>query len=381
MRRTLLTLAVSLTTLLLVSCSIQITHPNQSTATTTNDPLLSTPTTRVTESTLTPQDGTTAPPPISTDPSTTSPFPGVTTAPVTTVPTTAATTTQKPESTHPYKDETVTVSYPAKVMNNGNTYTGKPPMADVTFTVVDPLNKLGISTKTFAHSFGVAKNGQPHQITVDNQKRFDEYDYSALAWDNKTEEKVLYLTFDCGYEYKNFTSLILDTLKEKDVPAAFFCTLPFLKEVPETAARMINEGHIVGNHSVTHPSDSSTLTREALAKELLGVHNHLLVNFGYESRYFRFPTGTYSPNALELVQSVGYRSVFWSIAHTDWDTENQPGVDVSFNTVTSRLHSGAVILLHTCSADNVAMLADFIDYARAQGYEFRSLDQYEYWGN
>ena len=144
---------------------------------------------------------------------------------------------------------------------------------------------------------------------------------------------------------------------------------------------MITEGHILGNHSVNHPSDSSALSREKLAAELLGVHNHLRVNFGYESRYFRFPTGTYSPNALELVESIGYRSVFWSVAHADWDPEDQPGVDKSFATVTSRLHPGAVILLHTCSPDNVAMLADLIDYARAQGYEFRSLDQYEYWGN
>ncbi len=293
------------------------------------------------------------------------------------------TTTAKPvtESTHPYKDETVEVKYPAVVQNVGKTFTGKPPLADITYTVVDPLNKLGISTESFSHSFGVAKNGQPHSITVDNQKRFDSYKYSTLTWDNKTEGKVLYLTFDCGYEYENLTADILDTLKEKKVTATFFCTLPYLKDVPETVVRMINEGHIVGNHSVNHPTDSSALSREELASELLGVHNYLRMNFGYESRYFRFPSGRYSPNSLELVQSIGYRSVFWSIAHADYDTENQPGVDVSFNTVTSRLHPGAVILLHACSTDNAAMLGDFIDYARAQGYEFRSLDQYEYWDN
>lgn len=299
------------------------------------------------------------------------------------VQTPASTTTSKPitESTHPYKDETVTVQNPATVVNAGNTYTGKPPMADITYTVVDPLNKLGLSTEGISHSFGAAKDGKPHSITVANQQRFDAYRLNALAWDNKTEEKVIYLTFDCGYEYNNLTADILDTLKEKNVSAAFFCTLDYLKKSPANVTRMINEGHIVGNHSTTHPSNCATLSREKMAWELLGVHNYLRVNFGYESRYFRFPAGNYSQNALETVMSIGYRSVFWSIAHADYDTEKQPGVDQSFQTVTSRLHPGAVILLHAISSDNAAMLADFIDYARAEGYEFRTLDDYAYWDN
>ena len=144
---------------------------------------------------------------------------------------------------------------------------------------------------------------------------------------------------------------------------------------------MINEGHIVGNHSTTHPSDSSALSREKMAWELLGVHNYLRVNFGYNSKYFRFPTGTYSVNALEVIDSIGYRSIFWSNAHADWDPENQPGVQKSFDTLTSRLHAGSVILLHACSPDNAAILGDFIDYAESQGYVFKSLDDYKYWTN
>ncbi|MBQ8288379.1 MAG: polysaccharide deacetylase family protein [Clostridia bacterium] len=293
----------------------------------------------------------------------------------------ASTTTAKPvtESTHPYKDETVQVKNPSVVVNADNTFTGDPPLADITYTVIDPQNKLGLSTQKFSHAFGAAKNGQPHSITVENQKRFDEYGLSALTWDNKTEEKVLYLTFDCGYEYKNLTSEMLDTLKEKGVTATFFCTLDYLEQAPAVVARMIKEGHIVGNHSTTHPSDCSALTREEMAWEILGVHNYLRTNFGYECRYFRFPAGNYTESVLEVVQSVGYRTAFWSIAHADWDPENQPGVQTSFNTVTSRLHPGAVILLHTTAPDNAAILGDFIDYARAQGYEFRSLDDYEYW--
>lgn len=275
---------------------------------------------------------------------------------------------------------TATVSYPAENEFGGSSLTSLPSLDNIEFTVSDPQNTRGLDAEKTDFSYGAAKNGQPHSITVNNQQIFDSYGTNALAWDNKTEgEKVLYLTFDCGYEYKNITPQMLDILNEKGVTAAFFCTLDYIKDAPEVVVRMIEEGHIVGNHSVHHPSNSASLSREKLASELLGVHNYLRVNFGYESRYFRFPTGAFSENALDLVDDVGYRSVFWSIAHADWDPENQPGVDKSFATVTSRLHSGAVILLHTTSPDNLAILSDFIDYARAEGYVFKSLDEYAYW--
>ena len=274
----------------------------------------------------------------------------------------------------------VTVTYPVKTVNGGITYTGLPSLPEVEFAVPDPDNSRGLSCDKIDFSYGAAKNGAPHHITENNQQTFDSYGTNALAWDNKTTDKrVLYLTFDCGYEYKNITPQMIDILKEKQVPAAFFCTLDYIEDAPEVVKYMIEEGHIVGNHSVHHPSDSAVLPREKLAAELLGVHNYLRVNFGYESRYFRFPTGAFSENAVDLCDSVGYRSVFWSVAHADWDPENQPGVDKSFKTVTSRLHPGAVILLHTTAPDNLAILADFIDYARAEGYVFCSLDDYQYW--
>ncbi len=280
------------------------------------------------------------------------------------------------ENTDPNAKEVV---HAQTIVSPGTTFTGLTSLPEINYYVTDPSNSRGLSTEKVSHSFGVAKEGKPNQITIDNQARFDSWKHNALTWDNKTEEKVLYLTWDCGYEYENLTGKILDTLKEKNVPAAFFCTLDYLKDAPEFVTRMIAEGHVVGNHSTTHPSDSSALTREKLAWELLGVHNYLRTNFGYRSHYFRFPTGTYSQNALDVVDDVGYRSVFWSIAHADWDPENQPGVSKSFETVTSRLHPGSVILLHACSPDNAAILSDFIDYARNQGYVFKSLDDYTYW--
>ncbi len=353
----------------------------QATDPTTSTPAATTPST--TQPTKAPTEAPTkAPTEAPTEPPTEAPTEPPTEAPTeapTEPPTEAPTEapTEPPVSGDP--SDTLTVSNDQDPKNPGSTYTGRAPLDNVTFTIQDPDNARGLSTDRSGFSFGVAKGGQPHRITVNNQARFDDLGYNALAWDNRSGEKVLYLSFDCGYAYGTLVSDILDVLEEKQVPAAFFCTLPYLKSSPGDVTRMIQQGHTVGNHSVNHP-DFSTISRTRMALELLGVHNYLRVNFGYDSRYFRFPTGANSVSALELVDSVGYRSVFWSIAHADWDPENQPGTDVTFQTVTSRLHPGAVILLHSTSPDNVAVLADIIDYARSEGYVFRSLDDYPGWG-
>jgi len=284
---------------------------------------------------------------------------------------------EKTPSVENYIDP-VAVSYEVEDVNPGDTFIGHASKPTIEYIVNDPNNTRGLSEERVAFSFGAAKDEKPHDITINNQSTFDGWELNALAWDNKTEEKVLYLTFDCGYRYENLTERILDTLKEKEVSAAFFCTLSYLKEDPYTVVRMIQEGHIVGNHSTTHP-DCTTISRKEFAQELLGVDNYMRVNFGCQTKYFRFPTGAFSQDAIELADGLGYRSVFWSIAHSDWDPENQPGVETSFETVTSRLHPGAVILLHSTSPDNADILGRFIDYAREKGYEFRSLEEYEYW--
>lgn len=172
------------------------------------------------------------------------------------------------------------------------------------------------------------------------------------------------------------TPLILDTLKEKNTKAAFFVTLSFIKSNPETVHRMIDEGHIVGNHSATHPVFPD-ISRTKMAEELYKVDEYLQKHFNYKTDYFRFPTGANSYNALELVTSVGYKSIFWSVAYGDYDTENQMGAEKAFQTVTSRFHPGAVILLHASSIDNVNILSDVIDEAEKQGYELKTLDDYK----
>ena len=255
----------------------------------------------------------------------------------------------------------------------------KPQLINVTvgpYEIYDALNSRGLSTTKSGFGYGVAKNGQPHSMSVNNQKRFDGMlNVEALALDTKSTDKRMYLTFDCGYEYKNLTADILDTLKEKQVKAAFFLTGDYVKKNEALVQRMIDEGHIVGNHSWGHKS-FPTISREKMAKEIWQLEEYMKNKFNYSSPYFRFPSGEHSECALELVSSMGYKSIFWSAAYADWDTAKQPTKENAVNTVTSRYHNGAVILLHAVSQANADGLAEMIDIARQQGYEFKTLDEY-----
>lgn len=259
-----------------------------------------------------------------------------------------------------------------------NTYTGYEPLPEIHYAAADADNAAGLSRKTIEHSYGVAKDGKVHSISAESQRYFDEHGLAAVTYDrqafetaDKTGNKPLYLTFDCGYENGN-TAKILDVLKEKGVPAAFFCTLFQVKSQPELTARMIREGHIVGNHSCSHPN-FSTLTGEEIAQELEGFDNFMRTQFGYCAPCFRFPEGAYSEYALSEVASHGFTSYFWSLAYADWDENNQKGGDYAYETVISRLHPGAILLLHAVSSDNADAMARIIDEARRLGYTFASL--------
>ena len=259
-----------------------------------------------------------------------------------------------------------------KGAEGGSSLSGLAPLEKITYRATAPRTDMTLSDEKKAHSHGPASGGQPHHTVVDFQKSFDNFSAYTLGADRS--RKALYLTFDCGYEYENLTSTVLDVLKEKQVPAAFFCTLDHIKKETEIISRMINEGHIVGNHSSTHPSFAS-ISREQMAKELADTENYLRESYGYASKFFRFPAGEYTENALDLVASLGYVSVFWSVAYNDWNVDNIQGKDYAVETVMSRLHNGAIILLHSVSKDNAAALPEIIDRARAEGYEFRALTE------
>jgi peptidoglycan-N-acetylmuramic acid deacetylase len=188
-----------------------------------------------------------------------------------------------------------------------------------------------------------------------------------------TNKKELYLTFDNGYE-NGYTAQIMDVLKEKKVPAAFFVTGHYLKDQPDLVKRMVEEGHIVGNHSWHHP-DFTQVSDKRLSKELRQVEEEFERLTGVQGlKYLRPPRGIFSERTLALSQKEGYMNVFWSLAYVDWKIDQQKGWTYAFDSITRQLHPGAVMLLHTVSRDNAEALAQVIDHLRKEGYEFRSLD-------
>lgn len=196
-------------------------------------------------------------------------------------------------------------------------------------------------------------------------------DHSVRFIMDDSEEKAIYLTFDEGYE-NGYTGKILDTLKEKNVKAVFFITMDYAKKEPELVKRMIDEGHVVGNHSVTHPAKG--LPSESLAEqenEIMELHNYVKENFGYEMYLFRCPAGIFSEQTLGIFDKCGYTGVFWSFAFHDWDPENQMEHNTALQQTIDSLHPGAIYLLHAVSSTNTAILGEFIDAAQAQGYTFK----------
>ncbi len=198
------------------------------------------------------------------------------------------------------------------------------------------------------------------------QEQYGKYSTYFIAPDTNQ----VYLTFDEGYE-NGYTSQILDTLKEKNVKAVFFVTMPYAKTEPELIQRMIDEGHIVGNHSNKHP-DMTTVSFQQVQDEYILLHEYMIESFNYEMFLFRAPTGTFSTRTLAVGQKLGYTNVFWSFAYNDWDPENQPDPEKSLEKIVNRLHSGEIMLLHAVSKTNTDILGNLIDITRQKGFEFAS---------
>lgn len=186
------------------------------------------------------------------------------------------------------------------------------------------------------------------------------------------EERVIYLTFDEGYE-NGYTASILDTLKEKNVPAAFFVTGAYVRQNPELVQRMVDEGHIVGNHTVNHPAMPS-LSEEELKAEILPLEEALR-GFGVTDKYLRPPEGAYSERSLAVTQALGYKTIFWHFAYRDWDTSDQRGDDYAYQKIINGVKPGGIVLLHAVSSDNAAALGRVIDTLQGQGWIFQSLEQ------
>lgn len=188
-----------------------------------------------------------------------------------------------------------------------------------------------------------------------------------------TSSKKLYLTFDEGYE-NGYTAEILDVLKEKGVQAVFFITGDYLNRSAELVRRMVDEGHIVGNHTEGHKNLPKLNTAD-IAAEISALSERFYNEFGVPMKYMRPPEGEYSRRVLTVAEDMGYKTVFWSFAYKDWVADDVRGADYAVGQIMPYLHNGAIILLHAVSPDNAKALPVVIDKAREAGYEFCSIDE------
>lgn len=195
------------------------------------------------------------------------------------------------------------------------------------------------------------------------------------AYVGNTEDKVIYLTFDAGYE-NGCTGKILDILKAHQVPAAFFLAGNYLQKNPDLVARMAAEGHIVGNHTMHH-YDMRKLSEEATFRaELEGIEALYRQITGQElPKFYRPPQGLYSEENLKMAQKLGYKTVFWSLAYADWDNARQPTAEFALEKLNSRIHNGAVVLLHSTSTTNAAILDQLLTGWEQQGYRFAPITE------
>ena len=204
------------------------------------------------------------------------------------------------------------------------------------------------------------------------QSQLDRYD---AAYIGDTSEKVLYLTFDAGYE-NGYTEEILDTLAQHDVPAAFFLVGSFMERNADLVRQMVEQGHIVANHTAHHPDMSKIAKMEDFQAELSAVETLFTEITGKElPKFYRPPQGVYSESNLEMAKQLGYKTVFWSLAYADWDNNNQPTPAYAMGKLLSRTHPGAVVLLHSTSKTNAQILDDILTEWKNQGYRFQSIDR------
>lgn len=250
---------------------------------------------------------------------------------------------------------------------------------DLLILLIAVVIALAVSVSVFASSalstgsWGLSfrQEGAP---PIGNAGKDQLRQYQA-AYIGNTNEKVLYLTFDAGYE-NGCTAKILDTLKEKQVPAAFFLVGNYIRQSPDLVRRMVAEGHTVGNHTMHHYDMSRLSDKAAFSKELTDLEALYKETVGQElPKYYRPPQGIYSEENLKMAQELGYKTLFWSLAYVDWNNDAQPTREAAFAKLLPRTHNGAVVLLHSTSKTNAEILGELIDKWKAMGYRFGTLEE------
>ncbi len=191
---------------------------------------------------------------------------------------------------------------------------------------------------------------------------------------DQTDEKVIYLTFDAGFENGN-TPAILDALKKHNVPATFFVVGNYISTSPDLVKRMVAEGHTVGNHTYHHPDMSKISTQESFAKELQDLEALYQETTGQPmTKFYRPPQGKYSESNLKMANDLGYHTFFWSLAYVDWYEDKQPTKEEAFKKLLGRIHPGAIVLLHSTSKTNGEILDELLTKWEEMGYQFKSLN-------
>ena len=240
------------------------------------------------------------------------------------------------------------------------------------------LATISASAQNISYNWYCVRNKEHRQPIADANLRWvEEYNgyYLDHAHGDQSEEKVIYLTFDAGYENGNVAK-ILEVLKAEKVPGAFFVLDHLIENNTELVCRMIEDGHIVANHTAKHRDITRFESKEALQSELCALEALYQSKTGREMpKYFRPPEGKFSEQSMKWLSELGYRTVFWSLAYADWDNAKQPSPEYAKSKIMDHLHNGAVILLHPTSATNAAILGDIIHACRAQGYRFGTLDE------
>lgn len=224
------------------------------------------------------------------------------------------------------------------------------------------INSLDRTSRGYGQGVETDDNNRPVGADMFNDEMSEYGCYAMLD-----EDKAIHLTFDQGYE-NGYTAPILDTLKEKNVKAVFFLTGDYAERNEELVKRMIDEGHIIGNHGMKHASLPSLSVDDA-EKEIMSLHEFVKEKYGYEMKYFRPPCGEYSEQSMAVCCGLGYKTLLWSFAYPDWDVNNQPDPTAAFEKVTNAAHGGGIFLLHSVSATNAEILPRVIDDLRAKGFE------------
>ncbi len=234
--------------------------------------------------------------------------------------------------------------------------------------VVGIIGNRSIETGAWGLSF--RQEGVP-PVGNAGSAQLSRYDAAFLG---DPAQKVLYLTFDAGYE-NGCTEKILDILKKHQVPAAFFLVGNYLEQNADLVRRMVSDGHIVGNHTMHHPDMSKISEKTAFEKELTQLEDLYREITGEEmQKYYRPPQGNYSEENLQMAKELGYKTVFWSLAYVDWNNDSQPTRDYAFSKLLPRTHNGAVVLLHSTSTTNAEILDELLTKWKEMGYSFGTVE-------